>query len=66
MKIGRCTVLVLAIGSVLAEPPAWVAESNRNAQVLLDVMAHFSPESAGQYGMTGFDEGIFDIKPKSL
>jgi len=65
MKIGRCTVLVLAIGSVLAEPPAWVAESNRNAQVLLDVMAHFSPESAGQYGMTGFDEGIFDIKPKS-
>jgi uncharacterized protein (DUF885 family) len=43
--------------------PAWVAKSNQNAQVLLDVRARFSPESAGYYGVSGVDEQIFDLKP---
>ena len=65
MKWGTFAVLILAAGAAFAESPAWVAKSNRNAQVLLEIMSRFSPESAAQYGMTGLDEQIFDIKPKA-
>ena len=44
-------------------PPAWVARSNQNAQVLLEVIARFNPESAGQLGVEGRDEQIIDLKP---
>ncbi|MET0535889.1 MAG: DUF885 domain-containing protein [Steroidobacter sp.] len=43
--------------------PAWVQESNRHSQVLLDVMAKYSPESAASFGVEGHDEQIFDYKP---
>jgi hypothetical protein len=39
----------------------WVERSDRNAQVLLDVMARFSPEMAGGIGMTGLDEQILQL-----
>jgi len=62
----RClAVLILAACCAVADTPAWVAQSNRNAQVLLEIMARYSPESAGQYGVSGLDEQIFDIKPNS-
>jgi hypothetical protein len=48
--------------SVARTPPPWVARSNQNAQVLLEVIARFSPESAGQLGLEGFDEQIVDWK----
>jgi uncharacterized protein (DUF885 family) len=41
----------------------WVAESNRHAQVLLEILAKYSPESAASLGVEGFDEQIFDLKP---
>jgi hypothetical protein len=44
-------------------PPAWVTRSNQNAQVLLEVVARFNPESAGQFGVEGHDEQIIDLKP---
>jgi hypothetical protein len=40
------------------DPPAWVATSNRHAQVLLDVLARFAPEGAGQFGVSGLDEQV--------
>ena len=39
-------------------PPAWVAKSNQNAQLLLDINARYAPESAGSSGATGLDERI--------
>jgi hypothetical protein len=39
----------------------WVERSDQNAQVLLDVMARFSPEMAGGIGMTGLDEQILQL-----
>ena len=42
-------------------PPDWVAQSNRHAQVLLDVLARFNPESAAQFGVAGLDEQIADV-----
>jgi len=40
----------------------WVARSNQNAQLVLEVMASLSPESAGSLGVDGLDEEIFDLK----
>jgi Bacterial protein of unknown function (DUF885) len=43
------------------DPRAWIAASNRHAQVLLDVLTRVSPESAGQFGVTGLDEEVTDL-----
>lgn len=61
------TLLALSAPVVLAAnaaptPPAWVAESNRHAQVLLDVTAKYSPEGAASFGVEGHDNDIFDLK----
>jgi hypothetical protein len=56
-----------AVGSAspVAAPPqdprAWIATSNRHAQSLLDVLARVSPESAGQFGVSGLDEEVTDL-----
>jgi Bacterial protein of unknown function (DUF885) len=43
-----------------AAPRDWVARSNANAKILLDVVARLSPESAGRMGVDGLDEAIAD------
>ena len=48
-----------------ADTPGWVSKSNQNAQVLLNITARYYPESAGQYGMSGLDDKIIDLTPKS-
>jgi hypothetical protein len=57
----------LAIGPAPSAPAAaaadWVGRSNQNASLLLEVMARFSPEGAGQLGVPGMDEQILDLKP---
>src|SRR2546430_7048599 len=47
------------------QPPAkdWIARSNENAQVLLDVRARFTPEFAARTGVAGIDERISDFTP---
>lgn len=40
-----------------AEQP-WVSKSNQNAQILLAILARYSPESAGHLGVSGLDEQI--------
>ncbi|WP_437475797.1 DUF885 domain-containing protein [Sorangium sp. So ce1014] len=40
--------------------PAWVERSNEHAQVLLDVLARFSPELAGSVGIERADAEITD------
>lgn len=42
-----------------AERADWVARSNENARVLLDLLARFNPEQAGQLGVDGLDAEIF-------
>ena len=39
-------------------PPAWVAKSNQNAQLLIDIEARYSPEGAASNGVSGLDEQI--------
>ncbi len=40
----------------------WVAQSNKNAQMVLDLLASFGPEGAARLGVEGLDEEIFDLK----
>lgn len=48
-----------------AAEPAWVTQSNRNAQILLDVVARYSPESASALGVLGHESGVMDLKPRN-
>jgi uncharacterized protein (DUF885 family) len=63
-SIALACAITLAIPAAAAapqpaqDPRAWVAESNRHAQVLLDVLARFAPEGAGQFGVSGLDEEV--------
>lgn len=50
--------LFLIIGPSFAQQPAWVAKSNENAKILLNIEARYAPESAGSLGVTGLDEQI--------
>jgi uncharacterized protein (DUF885 family) len=43
---------------------AWIAASNRHAQVLLDFYARYLPESASSIGVEGYDDQILDLKPR--
>jgi hypothetical protein len=62
---GVAGALALLPLSVLAQPstPDWVKKSDENTQVLLEVLARFGPEGAGQLGIPGLDEEIFDLTP---
>lgn len=57
-----CTLLAAALSlPAVAAEPAWVTKSNTNAKVLLNVLAKYSPESASNLGVEGFDEQIIDL-----
>ena len=49
-------LLIAAIGFAFGDSPEWVARSNRNSQVLLEILARFNPEAAGNDGVSGIDE----------
>lgn len=57
----RFTVIALLAYSVLLAQEAqkpWVEKSNQNAQVLLNIMARYSPESASFLGVAGYDDKV--------
>jgi uncharacterized protein (DUF885 family) len=53
----------VALAAEAAAPQAWVQESNRHAQILLDIMVKYSPEGASFFGVEGHDDAIVDLKP---
>lgn len=44
----------------------WLEQSNRNAQVLLEVSARYSPEFATSMGVEGYDAEVLDLKPQYM
>ena len=60
-------LLVLLIGLVAVmyagSVPEWVQKSNQNAQLLINVIAKYSPESAGESGVEGLDDQITMLTP---
>ncbi len=45
------------------QTPAWVTESNQDAQILLKTLADFAPEQAGQLGVDGLDDQATNLPP---
>jgi uncharacterized protein (DUF885 family) len=56
------TLLFVLTTGATAAVPDWVAKSNQNAQLLLDVQARFNPEFAARSGLTGYDDKIIDLR----
>src|SRR5690242_20495014 len=62
----RSSCLILLFSSIAftqffaaaAQSPAWVAKSDKNARLLIDLQAKYSPESAVARGVQGIDEQI--------
>ncbi len=66
--------LMLAVGIALSgtalgasatapQTPAWVTESNQDAQIVLKTFADFAPEQAGQFGVDGLDAEATSLPP---
>lgn len=57
-----CLALI-ALPAAAATPaaPAWIERSDANARLLLDILARFTPESAGRFGVEGLDEQVLTL-----
>ena len=60
-KLIVCGLLAVFATPVVAEDSDWVARSNEHAQIVLELLAKFSPEGAASLGVDGLDEEIFDL-----
>lgn len=47
-----------------ADEHGWIEESNGYAQVLLEVLAKYNPETASSFGVEGHDAEVIDLKPQ--
>lgn len=59
--LGAITLAFASLPGIAAAEPGWVAKSNDNAKLLLNLMAKYSPESASGLGVDGYDEQITDM-----
>ncbi len=55
----RClAICLMAVSAFAQNSPEWVQQSNLNAQLLIDIDARYSPESAAREGVSGLDGEI--------
>jgi hypothetical protein len=59
--VAFATLMMLVSLAAHSTEPAWVARSNDNAKLLLQLRAKYNPESASRLGVDGFDEAISDF-----
>ncbi|HEV2322082.1 MAG TPA: DUF885 family protein, partial [Gammaproteobacteria bacterium] len=57
------SVTAVAAAATAHQTPAWVTESNQDAQILLKTFADFAPEQAGQLGVDGLDTQATNLTP---
>lgn len=60
IRITAATLLLAALPLLAETPqkPEWIRRSDENSQILLTVLARFSPEAAGQFGAEGHDTDV--------
>jgi Bacterial protein of unknown function (DUF885) len=63
MKSWLASLMALIAFSTSAAEPDWITESNRHAQILLDITGRYAPETAAALGVEGYDEHVLDLKP---
>ncbi len=56
--------LLLLATFARADDRGWIEESNKYAQVLLEVLAKYNPESATSLGVEGHEAEVVDLKPQ--
>jgi uncharacterized protein (DUF885 family) len=54
----------LVLSAAHAAEPEWITQSNQLTQVLLEIDARYSPESAADLGLEQYDREIVDLKPR--
>jgi len=57
------SITAVAAAATTPPTPAWVTESNQDAQILLKTFADFAPEQAGQLGVDGLDDQATNLTP---
>jgi len=66
MKNSQIAALAAALflfsGTVAMAQVEWVEKSNAHAQIVLEAIARFNPETAGSIGVDGLDEEILDLR----
>jgi len=66
MTYSQFALLLAAVYTLSATPAMaqddWVQKSNEHAQIVLEAVARFNPESAGSIGVDGLDEEILDLR----
>jgi hypothetical protein len=62
MRLSLLLLLFVAASAWAQSPPAWVQKSNQNAQLLIEIMARYSPEDAAAEGVPGLDEQVSSSK----
>ncbi|MCZ6810204.1 MAG: DUF885 domain-containing protein [Proteobacteria bacterium] len=62
--LGFAASAVSLPGATSANGIDWVEKSNTHAQIVLEAVAKFNPESAAAIGVDGLDEEIRDLKPE--
>ena len=58
MRFASFLVCLLPFPAFSQTAPVWVANSNQNAQLLIDIQARYSPEAASRNGAAGLDDKI--------
>jgi uncharacterized protein (DUF885 family) len=58
MKYCLLPLCLLTVSAIAQDQPAWVQKSNRNAQLLIDIEARYSPEGAARMGVSGLDDKV--------
>jgi uncharacterized protein (DUF885 family) len=61
MRFVRLCAFSLVTAAFAQNQPGWVARSNRNTQLLIDIDARYSPEDAAAEGVKGLDDEIFSL-----
>jgi hypothetical protein len=60
-RLIQISLLALFVSAAHAGDLSWVEKSNEHAQVVLEALAEFNPESAASIGVDGLDEEIIDL-----
>ena len=59
------SIVSLAVSAQTAPAePEWVLTSNGHAELLLQINAKYSPESASSLGIEGYDDQVLDLNPQ--
>jgi uncharacterized protein (DUF885 family) len=63
-RAGLSLISILCSMSIAtAAETDWVATSNSHSRPVLEFMAKYEPEMAGELGVDGYDEAIVDLRP---